>query len=85
MTTDFLRPLIARLKRWNHRRATVQALHELSDWQLRDLGLSRGEIPAIVEAAFAPKEQAYPTHAPPGTHVRLHRQAPTERGPAVAA
>ena len=45
MITGFLEQLLARFARWNHRRATVHALRELSDWQLRDIGLTRGEIP----------------------------------------
>jgi uncharacterized protein YjiS (DUF1127 family) len=38
--------------RWNHRRLTIRALSELSDWQLRDIGLTRDEIPQVVDAAL---------------------------------
>ncbi len=85
MTTGFLEQLLARFARWNHRRATVHALRELSDWQLRDIGLTRGEIPTVVEAAFAAKHVAHPTGAPPPSRTRVRPQAPANGGPAVAA
>lgn len=85
MITDFLEQLRARFARWNHRRATIHALGELSDWQLRDIGLTRGEIPAVVEAAFAAKHSAHPTDAPPASRTRVRPQAPASGGPAVAA
>jgi uncharacterized protein YjiS (DUF1127 family) len=85
MTIDLLQQLLARFRRWHHRRATVQALHKLSDWQLRDIGLTRGEIPAIVDAAFEAKEQASRSYTPPTTRVRVHPQAPANGGPAIAA
>jgi uncharacterized protein YjiS (DUF1127 family) len=50
MTTEFIDRLLAGLRRWNRRRATVRALNGLSDWQLKDLGISRGEIGEVVEA-----------------------------------
>lgn len=83
MTTDFLRQLLARFKRWNHRRATIHALRGLADWQLRDIGLTRGEIPAVVEVAFRAKDQSRPVDAPPAP--RLCPQAPANPGPVVAA
>jgi uncharacterized protein YjiS (DUF1127 family) len=85
MTIDFLRQLSARFKRWNHRRATIRALSGLSEWQLRDIGLTRGEIPAIVEAAFAAKQQAHALGRPPASRARLRPQAPASGGRAVAA
>lgn len=39
-----LRQRLARFDRWRRERATVLALHELSDHTLRDLGLHRSEI-----------------------------------------
>ncbi|MFQ5757460.1 MAG: DUF1127 domain-containing protein [Acidiferrobacterales bacterium] len=50
MRTEFIDRLLAGLRRWNRRRATVRALNGLSDWQLKDLGISRGEISEVVEA-----------------------------------
>lgn len=85
MTIGFLQQLFARFRRWNHRRATIQALSGLPEWQLRDIGLTRGEIPAIVEAAFAAKDQAPALDTPPATRARLRPQAPASGGPAVAA
>lgn len=85
MTIDFFRQLSARFKHWNHRRATIQALSGLSDWQLRDIGLTRAEIPAIVEAAFAAEQQAHALDRPPAPRVRLRPQTPASGGPAVAA
>ena len=85
MITDFLEQLLARLARWNHRRATIHALRGLPDWQLRDIGLTRGEIPAVVEAAFAAKRPAHPSDASPAIRARAHPQTPASGGPAVAA
>lgn len=85
MMTGFWEQLLARFGRWNHRRATIHALRELSDWQLRDIGLTRGEIPTVVEAAFAAKHPAHPSDAPAATRTRVRPQAPAKGGPAVAA
>lgn len=38
--------------RWQKRR-TARALDRLSDWMLRDIGVTRGEIPRLVEEIFA--------------------------------
>lgn len=45
MITRFFRAL----RRWHTRNVTIRQLTALSDWQLKDLGLSRGEIPALVD------------------------------------
>ncbi len=49
MTTKFIDRLLAGLRRWNRGRATVRALNGLNDWQLKDIGISRGEISGFVE------------------------------------
>ena len=85
MTTNFLQQLLGRFKGWNHKRATVRALHGLSDWQLRDIGLTRGEIPGVVEAAFETTKYASPPQTQPATRIRVHPQAPASGGRAIAA
>ena len=37
------------LRRWHTRNVTIRELTALSDWQLRDLGITRGEIPGLVD------------------------------------
>ncbi len=37
------------LRRWHTRNVTIRELAALSDWQLRDLGVTRGEIPSLVD------------------------------------
>jgi uncharacterized protein YjiS (DUF1127 family) len=37
------------LRRWHTRNVTIRELTALSDWQLRDLGVTRGEIPSLVD------------------------------------
>jgi uncharacterized protein YjiS (DUF1127 family) len=44
MITRFFRAL----RRWHTRNVTIRQLSALSDWQLRDLGVTRGEIPSLV-------------------------------------
>jgi uncharacterized protein YjiS (DUF1127 family) len=39
--------MLARLAAWHSARLTAAALHELSDEQLADIGLNRGEIREI--------------------------------------
>lgn len=43
----FLRQAFARFADWRDRRATRSALARLSDHELEDIGLSRGEIDSI--------------------------------------
>lgn len=38
--------------RWQKRR-TARALDRLSDWMLHDIGMTRGEIPRLVDDLFA--------------------------------
>lgn len=73
MTTEFIDRLLAGLQRWNRRRATVRALNGLSNWQLKDLGISRGEISEVVEARLR-AEQVPVRAATPVIGAR--RQAP---------
>ena len=40
------------LRRWQKRR-TIRALERLSDWVLADIGISRGEIPRVVDSLVA--------------------------------
>ena len=45
-----------RVTRWNKRRKAISELSRLSDYMLRDIGLSRGEIPHVVDSMLdAPK------------------------------
>lgn len=37
------------LNRWHTRNVTIRELAALSDWQLTDLGITRGEIPLLVD------------------------------------
>jgi uncharacterized protein YjiS (DUF1127 family) len=37
------------LRRWHTRTVTIRELSALSNWQLRDLGIARGEIPSLVD------------------------------------
>lgn len=85
MITGFFEQLRARYTRWNHRRATIHALHGLSDWQLRDIGLTRGEIPAVVDAALGAIACLHSSETPPAERVRVRGQASANGGPAVAA
>ena len=45
MITRFFRAL----RRWHTRNVTIRELSALSNWQLRDLGIARGEIPSLVD------------------------------------
>ncbi len=40
------------LQHWRKRRATIRALTALADWQLADIGVERGAIPAAVDRAL---------------------------------
>ncbi|MCW2309233.1 DUF1127 domain-containing protein [Rhodobium gokarnense] len=40
--------LIGLVVRWHDRRAAIRALERLSDYQLKDIGLGRADIPSIV-------------------------------------
>ncbi len=45
MITRFFRAL----QRWHTRNVTIRELSALSNWQLQDLGVTRGEIPSLVD------------------------------------
>ncbi len=45
MITRFFRAL----GRWHTRNVTIRELSALSNWQLQDLGITRGEIPSLVD------------------------------------
>ncbi len=44
--------IFAALRRWNRRRVAIRELTALPDWVLKDIGVIRGEIPAVVEAGL---------------------------------
>lgn len=46
---DLTDGLTRAFKRWRQRRASIRALQVLSDWQLKDIGVPRGDIPAVVD------------------------------------
>ena len=46
------RRLKASMRRWE-RRKTLRALERLSDWVLRDIGVSRADIPRLAEDLIA--------------------------------
>jgi uncharacterized protein YjiS (DUF1127 family) len=48
--------LLRALQRWQRRRAGA-ALHSLDDRLLEDIGITRNDIPRIVERLFRPSEQ----------------------------
>ena len=56
--TDLLRGLVARLEAriayWLRYRATVTELGDLTDRQLADIGISRGNIAAVAKIAAGP-------------------------------
>lgn len=57
--------LFRAMQRWQRRRATAN-LQSLTDGQLADIGLSRNDIPRVVEGLIWPKGEAapVPAHAP---------------------
>ena len=46
--SGWVQGLLGELLRWDKRRATIKALQQLDDRELRDIGLSRGQIEAAV-------------------------------------
>ena len=46
---DLTDGLTRAFRRWRQRCASIRALQVLSDWQLKDIGVPRGDIPAIVD------------------------------------
>lgn len=45
-------PLVARIRAYRQRRATIRELEALDDRMLADIGLVRGQIPAVVKQAM---------------------------------
>ncbi|MFQ5938048.1 MAG: DUF1127 domain-containing protein [Acidiferrobacterales bacterium] len=64
MTANSLEQLFSRVQQWNRRRATIRTLRSLSDWQLKDIGLTRGQIPAAVDAALNGTTRAHTASVP---------------------
>ncbi|MBV1867978.1 MAG: DUF1127 domain-containing protein [Marinosulfonomonas sp.] len=44
-----LSTLFAKIAKWNNRRATIKELNKLSNRELDDIGLSRGDIADITD------------------------------------
>ncbi|MGE0714374.1 MAG: DUF1127 domain-containing protein [Alphaproteobacteria bacterium] len=51
--------IFAGAKRWTEQRRAYEELMALDDRQLRDMGLSRSEIPAVVAGSFMPDTYRY--------------------------
>jgi len=47
--SDAFRKVAHNVRTWNKRRLALRELYALSDRQLADIGLVRGEIPTVVE------------------------------------
>jgi len=47
--SDVIRKASAAMSAWNKRRVALKELYALSDRQLADIGLIRGDIPAVVD------------------------------------
>jgi len=45
-------------QRWQRQRAIAQ-LQRLSDWQLEDIGISRNDIPRVVDGLFSSKRHGW--------------------------
>ena len=41
--------VMAALRHSHRRHVTIRALEQLADWQLKDMGIPRGDIPAVVD------------------------------------
>ncbi len=50
---SFLAGALAAARTWSRRRVARRELQALSDWQLRDIGIARGDIDALVDAMGA--------------------------------
>lgn len=49
---QFIKNLKARLERYSQVKATIKELSSLTDKELRDIGIGRGEIRSIAEESF---------------------------------
>lgn len=55
---QFFYSSVQALHYWRQRRATIQALKGLPDWQLADIGVQREAISAAVDQALQTRSQA---------------------------
>jgi len=69
-----------RYRRWRRKRTAIEELRRLSDHALKDIGLSRAEIPAVVEALTAQETASDQPDRPQATdYVRDWRRATRRR------
>ena len=52
-TFSFLRNALTALREWPQRRAVLAELSSLTDRELADVGLTRGDLPHVFDAGFA--------------------------------
>lgn len=52
MFTEYFKQLVHSVKREREIRRTINELNQLSDLELRDIGISRGMIPSIAMEAY---------------------------------
>ena len=71
-TGSLFATLLEKVASWHHRRDAIRSLERLDDRLLRDIGLTRHDIPAAVDATLAGRH----VRATPGASV--HRLNPTE-------
>ena len=49
---------LAAVSRWRQRNRAIRELSELSDWQLQDIGLTRGSISEVVDSMSTPQNRS---------------------------
>jgi uncharacterized protein YjiS (DUF1127 family) len=49
---------LAAVSRWRQRNRAIRELSELSDWQLQDIGLTRGSISEAVDSMSTPQNRS---------------------------
>ena len=62
MTWILLMKLMDAFKRWHERRATIRRLSQLNDHLLRDIGIHRHEIEALVQQSVRSMPVSYKAH-----------------------
>ncbi len=67
--------LFAALRRWHRRRTAIPELRALPDWQLRDIGVSRRDISALVDKSLTSVTKR-PAHATAWRPRLVTRQTP---------
>lgn len=78
--TDPLKIVLAagrRYQQWRRKRAAIEELRRLSDRTLRDIGLSRAEIPAVVEALTDRSDRPQASNYVPDWRRATRRRADT--------